>query len=162
MFNCKTLLSKLCFAAFLILAAAASANAGNVIVITKGGDQYEVEVANFDRISFGETSLQMIPKSGDDTTVPYADVEKILFNSTSGISGIVKDGNIAVWPKTVSDVLYVSGAPEGTRVAVYSQNGMLITSGVANGETLTLDLQAAPSGVCVVSVGKESVKIIKR
>lgn len=152
----------MCFAAFLILSSLASAHAGDVIVITKGGDKYEVAMANFDRISFGDTSLQVIPKSGDDTTVPYADVEKILFSGTSGISGIVKDGNIAVWPKAVVDVLHIDGAPEGTRIAAYSQNGMLVASCVANGEAVTLDLSAAPAGVCIVAIGNESVKVIKK
>ncbi|MBD5219228.1 MAG: hypothetical protein HDS72_03155 [Bacteroidales bacterium] len=145
-----------------VLAAQAAEGVG-VIVVKADGTSYEIELAQVDRINFGSSDVEVVGTSGQSQEFAYADVDRIMLGSPlSGISFITSEGNIAVWPKTVSSTLNIAGAQPGTEVRVYTIGGQLAASGRCSDGTLTLDLGNAPAGVCIVAVGNFTVKIIKQ
>ena len=134
-----------------------------VIVVKADGSNYEIELSEVDRISFGTDEVAVVSTSGQTQEFAYADVDRIMLGSAlSGIREITSRGDIAVWPRSVQSVLNVAGAEPGTEVRVYSLGGTLVASGRCPDGTLSLDLTSAPAGACIVAIGNHTVKIIKK
>lgn len=151
-------------AAIVVGCAAARAEATvGVIVVKADGSNYELELAQVDRISFGASGVSLVSTSGETEEFAYADVDRIMLASPlSAIRDITSRGDIAVWPTAVHSTVNIAGAEPGTEVRVYSLGGSLVASGRCQDGTLSLDLSSAPAGVCIVAVGNHTVKIIKK
>lgn len=135
----------------------------SVVILAKNGTSYTTKMADVKKIALGETSLVLTTAGGDEATYAYADVARILvWAEAAGITDAVARGEIAVWPTVVTDVVNVGGAEPGTPVKVYALNGSLVASATASDGTLSVNVAGAPSGVCIVSIGDKSVKIIKK
>ena len=134
-----------------------------VVVLTKAGTSFETRISELDRISLGADKLSVITADGS-TDYDYSDIDRIdLGANSAAIEAITADGSIAVWPSPVTDFLHVNGAEAATAVKVYAVSGALVASGVTTADgSLSLDLTAAPAGVCVVTIGSQAVKVIKK
>ncbi len=149
----------------LVCVAGLSAGAAEpgIAVLDKDGTTYEVSIAALDRLSFGSTTLTVLTTSGEEKSYAYGDIEKITLDAEiAGAQTIAANGHIAVWPTLTSSELYISGAEKGTPVYVYTATGALLIATEVGDGTLSLDLGSAPAGLCIVSVGDRSVKVIKK
>ena len=141
----------------------AHAEGDSVTILAKDGTSFTAKIADVKRIDLGTDEVVLSTESGESATYSYADVDRIMIGATpAGISDITAQGNVAVWPTTVSSTLNIAGAEPGTTVNVYGINGALIATAKATDGTLSIDLSGAPAGVCIVSIGNHSVKIIKK
>lgn len=154
--------SLLAFAvAFPVMAMAEGGDA--VVVIAKDGSTFEVQISQVDRIGFGSTQLTVSTTGGETDAIDYKDVDRVLIGAKrQGIADLTAGGNIAVWPTVVESAVNIAGAPAGTPVRVFTSGGALVGSAVCGETGTSLDISAAPSGVCIVAVGDKSVKIIKK
>lgn len=134
-----------------------------VVVLTQDGGSYETRISDISRIALGADKLSVVTADGS-TDYSYSDIDRIDVGANSAsIEAITAEGNVAVWPTPVTDLLHVNGAEAATPVKVYAVNGALVASGVTAADgSLTLDLTAAPAGVCVVAIGSHAVKVIKK
>ena len=87
----------------------------------------------------------------------------LIGDAVSGIISTLAEGELAVWPTVTDGTLNITGAQAGTAVNVFSVGGSLLLSAkVADDGSALLDLSPIPSGLCVVTVGRHSVKVIKK
>lgn len=70
-------------------------------------------------------------------------------------------GEIAFAARFDGNTLYVSGTVPGNRVTVHDISGRMISSKTASSEATAFELPVIPSGVYVVSNGKDSIKVVK-
>ncbi len=151
----------LVFAAVAVIPANAQGDC--LIVLTKDGHSYETKMTDADRIEINAGNVVLSKKSGDSQSYAYGDIDRIkVWAASAGIGDITAAGNIAVWPKTVTETLNVAGAKSGTPIRVYTLGGVLVASATATDGTVCVDLGNAPAGYCIVSIGNKSVKIIKK
>lgn len=134
-----------------------------VVVLTKDGGSHETLISDISRIALGADKLSVVTPDGS-SDYSYSDIDRIDVGvNSAAIEAITADGAIAIWPSPVTDILNVNGAEPATAVKAYAVNGSLVASGITAADgSLTLDLSAAPSGVCVVTVGARAVKVVKK
>ena len=150
-------------AVLTIMPALAFSQTKALILLTKDGSTYEFALKDVDRINFNAQTVEMLTVAGTGQSIAYSDIDRISFGSTqSGISDLVKGGNIAVYPSVTSGPLTIAGAEAGTDISVFDINGTLVSQTRATDSALTLDLSDAASGVMIVRIGNHTVKIIKK
>ena len=162
--NSKLKKTILClFATFAVAGSALAAEPG-IIVIDTDGSRQEIPFTALDRITFGSSQVTVKTKDAQNSKdYSYSAIDRILIGeSTASISDITAEGRIAVWPTITSSIINVSGAAEGTKVSVYNINGTLVASTEVADDTTVIDLAAAHSGVYIVTIGSQSVKILKK
>ncbi len=150
-------------AALIMAPAAAMAEGDAVIVLAKDGTSFEVGIPQVERIEFGSSQLSVKTRSAETTSFDYSDIDRMLIGAKrQGIAKLATDGNIAVWPTMTESAVNVAGAAKGAQVRIYTASGALVASATCADGTATLDISAAPAGVCIVAIGNKSVKIIKK
>lgn len=149
-------------AAIAVSAPALAAEPG-IVVIDTDGSQQEIPLSTLDRISFGASQLTVQTKDGQDPLqYSYSSIDRIMIGkAVSSLAPLTAEGRMAVWPTVASSTVNVAGVPEGATVSVYSADGSLVTSATAGEGTATLDISSARPGLCIVTIGSQSVKIIK-
>ncbi|MBD5254291.1 MAG: T9SS type A sorting domain-containing protein [Barnesiella sp.] len=154
------MLCGLAFGASCVLSA--SADKG-VVVISTDGSQYEVTLADVNRIEIGSTALTLQSKSGSGETVSYSDIDRVLIGAeVSAVQNIIAPDEVAVWPTVTTDLLNVTGLTAGAPVTVVDIKGATVLRTVANEGVTTLSLSQLPAGLYIVTVNTQSVKIIKK
>lgn len=158
----KVIIAGLALGVALLLPSTMQAEGVGVAVIKTDGSTHHVELAAIERIDIASGALTIRHVSGSSSEHAYADIERMDIGvALSGIAGIVADGSVAVWPTSVRESVNVSGAPAGTRVTVYNIAGSAVASAVCGEGVLSVDLSALSAGAYIVSVGRQSVKIVK-
>ncbi len=149
----------------LFLAGTFSAAAADkaVVVIGKDGSQHEVLLNAVSRIEVGTEYITLHEAEGNSTQHAISDIDRIMVGTEStSIKEIVSKGNVAVWPTVTDGLVNVAGATAGAEVKVYDLNGALVQSATASEGNATINLSGAKSGMYVVSVAGNTVKIIKK
>lgn len=142
----------------------ANAEGDSVIILAKDGSSYVAKMVDVKRIELGDDGL-VLNTAGDASraTYLYTEVDRILIGAQAdGMENVTADGNIAIWPTAVTSTLNIAGAEAGTPVRVYGVNGSLVASSSTTEGVLSIDLSSVSPGVCIVSVGTKTVKIIKK
>lgn len=156
---------------WLLSAMAVAAMAGRavaaepaIVVIDTDGSRQEIALGNLDRVTFGASQITVQTCDGQEPLqLAYSSVDRIWLNeSVNALSSVASDGRVAVWPTVTSTSVNIVGAPEGAVVNVYGVNGATVASATAADGTVTIDLSAFPQGAYIVSVGSQSVKIVKK
>lgn len=157
----KSLLSLLAGMAVTVSVAAATPG---IIVIDTDGSRTEFSLTSLDRITLGSTQMTVQTKNSQDSRqYPYSSVDRIMLNQpVSSLQSLTAGGKIAVWPTVTESLINISGAAAGSPVSVYGVDGSLITTAVTVDEVTVVDITAARPGVCVITVGGQSIKIIKK
>lgn len=139
-------------------------NAGKgVVVISKDGNRHEVALSDVRRIDIGQTGVTVSHRDGESHERKFEEIDRILIGATvAGVKDVLADGDVAVWPTVTEGPVNIAGVAAGTEIAVYDLGGNMVAETVTEGDAATIDLSAAESGVYVVSLGKESVKVIKK
>lgn len=134
-----------------------------VVVIPQSGEQYTVKMDDVDRITLGDREVTVSTNSGQTKSYGYGDVDRILIGAkTDGIRTITAGGNIAVWPTLVTSTLHIAGAEAGIPVKVFDVSGKLVSESKTTTDTLELNLENAPAGICIVCIGNHTVRIVKK
>ncbi|MBD5325738.1 MAG: T9SS type A sorting domain-containing protein [Bacteroides sp.] len=162
----KRIYSKALCGLILGIACVAGASAQEkkaVVVISTDGTQRQEALESIDRIELGQTSLTLKTTGGENETIDYANIDRILVGvEWNAIKELVAPGEIAVWPTAVTDVVNISGLPEGETVSIVDLKGATAAKAVANGTVTSVNLKNLPAGVYVLNAAKQSVKIIKK
>lgn len=142
---------------------AASAADKGVIVIARDGSQHEVVFDNLKHIEIGSTAVTVHHVDGTTHTREIGDIDRLMIGAaTSGINDIVDNGNIAVWPTTVTESVNIAGATAGATVTVADINGRTFTSELDSDGRATINVASMPAGILIVNVDNHTVKIIKK
>lgn len=146
-----------------VMPVAAIAEEKAVVMLAKDGTSYEVTLNEDTRISLGQGDVTLSGAAGKEKTLPYGEIDRILIGTAaSGVSDLIANGEIAVYPSVTEGPLTIAGAEAGTEISVYDINGSLVQKACAADAPLTLDLSGAQAGVMIVRIGNYPVKIIKK
>lgn len=145
-------------------AVTADTDVAAIVVLGNDGSRQEYALSDVDRINFTDDAVAVTVKEGEQPApVAYGDVDRILLNSTlSGILSAMADREVAVWPTVTTGAVNIMGAEPGTVYRVYTAGGSLALSGKTGQGQTVADLSGLPAGVCVLTLGNQSVKIIKK
>ena len=96
----------------------------------------------------------------------YDEMRRIVFFEKQGPGpGVNLDDAervIAVYPNPTSSLLYLEGLNQGEMIRVFSLDGQLLMSQMAGAVNTSLDLSALQTGVYLLQINTEFVKIIKQ
>lgn len=86
------------------------------------------------------------------------------FLTTSGVEEISGSAgqSIKLYPIPATTTVTVSGAGEGTEISVYTIGGIKVKSVPSGGTGTIIDISSLPSGIYIVTVGTERLRMIKR
>ena len=94
----------------------------------------------------------------------YDEVRRIVFFEEQGPGVNLGDTErvIAVYPNPTSSILYLEGLNQGEMIRVFSLEGQLLIAQTAGAVNALLDLSALQTGVYLLQLNTEFVKIIKQ
>lgn len=118
---------------------------GNATIVFKDSEAGREElgaISGIKKISFGPVSESDITKD-DDTPTSVAAERKV---------------SVSAYPNPTADHVHISGMEDGQQVRMFTSDGRLTYVGRES----DIDLSGMPSGVYLLQVGKEVVKVIKK
>ncbi|MCQ2229220.1 MAG: T9SS type A sorting domain-containing protein [Bacteroidales bacterium] len=118
---------------------------GNAIIVFKdetAGTEDLGSISAIKRISFGNVSENDIAKE-EDTPTAIATERKV---------------SVSAYPNPTADHVHISGMQEGQQVRLFTSDGRLTHVGTS----ADIDLSGMSSGVYLLQVGKEVIKVIKK
>ena len=62
--------------------------------------------------------------------------------------------------QTLGQVVSITGAPEGSAIAIYDTSGKLMGSGKATAETTNISTQLCSGDIAIVKIGDRAVKVV--
>ena len=93
------------------------------------------------------------------------DVKHITYSETAMTQGIneIKMSDITVNPRVTHATITISGLKDGDNVSLYNAAGAACNAAVTRqGGAASVDMTAEPNGLYILTVNKESYKIIKK
>lgn len=128
-------------------------------IYDKNGNATDIELATLQRITF--TATDMVVKTSDgENTFALADLLKMAFaQEPTPVDGIqaATEGLL----QYAGGELTVGAEAKGQILALYAQNGALLSSQKVGKSGASLSITQLPKGVYIVRVGKTAVKIVK-
>ena len=118
---------------------------GNATIVFKdeaAGTEDLGAISAIRRISFGAVSESDITKD-DDTPTALTTERKV---------------SVSAYPNPTADHIHISGMQEGQQVRLFTSDGRLTVVGTSS----DIDLSGMPSGIYLLQVGKDVIKVIKK
>ncbi|MCQ2203482.1 MAG: T9SS type A sorting domain-containing protein [Bacteroidales bacterium] len=118
---------------------------GNATIVFKDAEAGKEElgaISGIRKISFGKVEENDITKTENPTAVV----------------GVERKVSVSAYPNPTADHVHISGMEEGLQVRMFTSDGRLTYVGRSS----DIDLSGMPSGVYLLQVGKEVVKVIKK
>ena len=148
------------FSSLALLAAVASGSAApgyhSLTVNLNNGSTVEVNLAAEMKASFTKENF-VISGGENDIKVPRTDIASFTFNEAA-FDGIEAVGADTAAPVIDGDNMMFGNLPEGSVVAVYAVNGVLLSQATVSG-SYVLSLSTLPAGTVIVNVNGISYKI---
>ena len=136
-------------------------NASILEVWTKGGGRITYSLSNHPVATYSGTDL-VLTTGYLVVNYPLAELQKFTFGTETDAVKTVQselDGRM----QTQEGMLFLSGFPAGTPVAIYTLDGRTVaTTAISPDGTATLSIHALATGIYVVKTGSVTHKIIKK
>jgi hypothetical protein len=131
----------------------------SLVVWQKNGEKVIYELYDLPETTFEDDKLVI---KTNRTTVYYL-LENVIRYTYQGLESIVDQiPNIrSVSINRNSDAITFGNLPQGSIISLCAANGMVLENYIANGKPLTISIASRPSGVYILNVGKESIKMLK-
>ncbi|WP_282037099.1 T9SS type A sorting domain-containing protein [Saccharicrinis aurantiacus] len=88
-------------------------------------------------------------------------VVTIIYDTSTALE-VDKISNIVVYPNPIQDMVYINNAAVGDNVVVYSATGNVVKAVVASDESLSIDMSDQATGVYIIKVGNEAIRVLKK
>ena len=82
-------------------------------------------------------------------------------NPPSGLDK-VPTGEVSAYPNPTTGIMKVTGITPGAELKLYSANGMLISTCIAQGTELTVNISRLKSGIYFINIGGQTLRVIKK
>lgn len=158
----RFIISALAVAA-LTLGASAAEFTHSFVVNLKSGATVEYQFADDPVMTFEGEDIKVTALKGETLLEPVADVQNITFTATpTGVSEVAADGSHIV-VRYDGLTLSVAGLGAGSRLCVYSVDGVLRASAEADEAGLvSVPVQELPGGVYVAASKEHKFKFVKK
>jgi len=124
-------------------------------VESNGGTEESIELSTVQKITFTDTQVIVHTNTGE-MAFPLSEMEKMSFTATSNA--------IDVLPLQTEGLQFLQGrlitSGKGL-LRIYNANGMLMQVANISQEKAVISLENLPSGMYIVCLGKQSIKLSK-
>lgn len=158
-------IKKTIFSVLMVAFSVAGAMAEDVpmlYVVGSDGSITETPMSEVGKIAFGSSSFTVESKAGQAAEHKYGDVKRVDFGKLTSISNVVAEARLAVWPTVTTSTVSVKGAEAGAAIRLFNLSGSQVMNVKAVEGVTTVDLSPLSAGMYVLTVGDNSVKIIKK
>ncbi len=143
----------------LLFVGALSANAElQWVLVTDAGTQ--IPMSQIECLMAADDAQTFSVLKNDATVVSDVTSVSFLQTTNTGVETISTE-SVAVFPDMVTNSILILGA-QGKKVNVYSTDGGLRLSTPLSEESTRLDVSSLSAGTYILSVGKTSIKFIKK
>lgn len=129
------------------------------------GADYTTALSVVGRWEFTDGKFILVSTSGEVLAekANVYDVRRVVFKSDDTPTDVENmEAELAVYPNPTQDVVYVNGLESGETVRIYSLEGRLLMSEVAQGDgRVQFNVASLAEGTYLLQMGTEIVKIIK-
>lgn len=129
------------------------------------GADYTTALSVVGRWEFTDGKFILVSTSGEVLAqkANVYDVRRVVFKSDDTPTDVENmESELAVYPNPTQDVVYVNGLESGETVRIYSLEGRLLMSEVAQGDgRVQFNVASLAEGTYLLQMGTEIVKIIK-
>ena len=129
------------------------------------GADYATALSVVGRWEFTDGKFILVSTSGEVLAekANVYDVRRVVFKSDDTPTDVENmEAELTVYPNPTQDVVYVNGLESGETVRIYSLEGRLLMSEVAQGDgRVQLNVVSLAEGTYLLQMGTEIVKIIK-
>ena len=144
------------------LLCATAANAADLkwAMTTQDGQSVFMNQVGYILYTDGSSTMSIVKT--DNSTIE--DVTKVSFAKldATGITNVVANNGISLLSRVVEGSITITGCKEGQTVTVVSAGGAVKVQTVTRGDHTNVDVSRLASGVYMLSVGKTTVKFIKK
>lgn len=134
-----------------------------VVILAADGTRTELALGSVLSIDLNADGLSVATHTDQVISYAYDEIDRILMPGASvGIDVVPGQGELAIWPSPVTDILNIAGASGTAPVSVFDTDGRKVAGTVCHDGRATLSLGSLPPSVYIVTVGDRSTKIIKK
>lgn len=90
------------------------------------------------------------------------DFDITVLKATSTDLEVSNKVKVSVYPNPVRDILYINNAIVNEYVVVYNATGGIVKQVLASDESLSIDMSSQSTGVYIVKVGTEAIRVLKK
>ena len=153
-------MKKILLGIMLLLTATAAKAELQWMLVTDSGTQIPVAQVQCLVAADDAQTFSVLMKDGQGEAVTGVKSATFTQSPTTGVSTFNADGFSAI-PDMISKSIIITGA-QGQSAHIYSTDGKAILSAILHSQSQTIDVAGLPSGTYILTVGKASVKFIKK
>ena len=133
-----------------------------LITVTADGKETAYVLTSVQRIEFAENNTMTAIMKGETPDV-VTDIVRLSFEARN-LSKVktISTSFMAVFPNPVKTMLTVTGADAGSKIGLYSVNGTLLKSILAQDKPTDIDVSSLESGTYFLRSGTKTIKFIKQ
>lgn len=145
----------LCAAMFL------SAQTDQITIEYLDAEQQVYELSRIHKFVLENGKFKVVDKSGQILSESeLSTLDKIIFDVSTGVRP-VGDIKFDVYPNPTTEVVTINGVEAGSVVRVFTLEGRMISTTVAEGESVNVNVSSLASGTYLMQIDSNVVKIIK-
>lgn len=138
----------------------------NLVIVPLAGSERAYAIQQIGKIRFEDRAACLYDKQGEQFgCTPTREIRKIVFSDQSenptGFDKLFASA-IEVYPNPTQSQLVVQGIEAQQVVRVFSMQGQLLITAVADANTATVNVSGLQTGSYLLQVGAEIVKFIKQ
>ena len=138
----------------------------NLVIVPLSGSERAYAIQQIGKIRFEDSAACLYDKQGELLEcTPTREIRKIVFSDQSenptGFDKLFASA-IEVYPNPTQSQLVVQGIEAQQVVRVFSMQGQLLITAVADANTATVNVSGLQTGSYLLQVGAEIVKFIKQ
>ena len=134
-----------------------------LITVTADGKETAYVLTSVQRIEFAENNTMTAIMKGEAPEDTVTDIVRLSFEARN-LSKVkaISTSLMAVFPNPVKTTLTVTGADAGSKIDLYSINGTLLQSVLAQSNATDIDVSSLESGTYFLRTGTQTIKFIKQ
>ncbi len=135
----------------------------SLFIRLNNGTQSSVALSSLNKITF--STEEMFLKQNDTTTKSFTigDINKITFGFSSGLTDILDESSISVYPNPASDLIRLKNLPtEETKITVYRLDGEIVIQNILNSSSQTININGLTNGLYLIRTGNKTLKFTKQ
>lgn len=148
----------------LMLLAANSLKAQNVIIKFDNGGQFTPLITAVQKITFTDEQFFVDMKSGTDNTYNISDIRKIYFGNVTdnNIPQSADQQKIIVYPNPASTCIMLSNLPQTGLIRIYAMDGSIVYEQAISDTQLQIDVSALADDLYIIIVNQSTLKFIRQ
>lgn len=135
----------------------------SLFIRLSNGTQNSIPLSSLNKITF--SSGNMFLKLNDATTNSFtiSDIYKMTFGVAAGLSDILIESDLSVYPNPASEFIQFKNIPDGeTNISIYRLDGAVVIQKKLSSVVQPIDISGLSGGLYLIKVGSKTLKFTKQ